>query len=296
MSGTVDSLDEMAVFVSVVSAGSFTAAAKALSMPNSTVSRRVANLEARLGVRLLERTTRSMRLTEVGEEFYARATAVVRDARDAEAAARERDSVPRGLLRISAPALFSQAKLLPAVVEYLRRFPECEVDLVPTARRVDLVSEGFDLAFRGGDLDDSSLVARKLDLGPAVICASPAYLSNRGTPERPSDLASHDCICWGSHSGPTWQFQRARPVDVRGRLTVGTPELAHAAALRGAGIARLPGFLIQPDVAEGRLVPLLQRWAGSTVFLHALFPSKRHLSPKIRAFLDIVEAQLANDA
>ena len=294
-------LNELAVFVAVVDAASFVGAARALGMPTSTVSRRVASLEDRLGARLLHRTTRRVGLTEAGERLHARAASVVREAREAERAVRELGGTPRGLLRVTSVPLFAREFLVPVACEYLQRYPEAEVELLGTLRLVDLIGEGFDLAVRAGPLQDSSLMARRLVPGQAVVCASPDYLARHGTPAHPEDLARHDCILRQRRGGDSsiWRFEGGDApleIEVRGRLRVSSPELAYEAVRAGLGVARVPAFVAEPALRSGELEHLLEAWALPPLLLHALWPSSRHLSIKVRAFLDLLSERVTSQS
>jgi DNA-binding transcriptional LysR family regulator len=287
----VSDLDELQAFVAVVDSGSFVAAAKTLGLTTSTVSRRLAALEDRLDSRLVERTTRRLHVTEAGRRLHARVAPALREVVEAERAVRDQRDVPRGLLRVTSVPLVTRQFLVPTAARYLELHPDTQVEILATRRLVDLVGEGFDLAVRPGPLKDSSLMSRRLVPGHAVVCASPDYLARRGRPERISDLAEHDCISWRP-TGPTWRLGD-EPLEVSGRLLVNDPDLARLAALRGVGIAQVPVFAAEPDLRAGRLVALLEDEAQTTLRLQAVWPSSRHLSARVRAFLDLLTEQVA---
>ena len=286
-----EGLDELATFVRVVDAGSIAGAARHLGVPKSTVSRRIARLEERIGVRLLQRTTRSMRPTAEGESLYRRAAGPLADLEHATTAVAEAGDTPRGLLRITAPVdlggLFG-----PLVASFMAEYPEVSVLFDLSGRKVDLVAEGFDLAIRGGTLEDSSLIARKLTNVRLHLYASPAYLEEHGTPSTVQELAEHECILFRPE-GPTqrWVFEGGPDeeiVEVGGRLGSGEFAFLRSACLAGAGIARMPSHLGAREVREGSLVRLLpERWLerGS---LSLIYPSARHLPAKARAFRDFM--------
>lgn len=288
-------LNDVVVFARVAREESFTRAAKALGMPKSTVSERVARLEAKLGVRLLERTTRSLRLTASGTAYFARVARVVQELEEAEAAVTAAHNMPRGLLRVASPLLFAQVFLADVVSEYLARFPEVQVELVVADRAFDLLEEGFDVAVHVIGAMDAQVVARKLGIGGRSCVASPSYVAARGKPESPDDLADHDCLVTGPTRQLTWSFEKggaSHGVAVVARYAVSAVELVYRAALAGQGIALLPSFLCANDLASGRLVHVLEGWSPGEVQVHLVYPSQRHLSARVRAFVDLVVERL----
>jgi DNA-binding transcriptional LysR family regulator len=291
--------NEVAIFVKVVEEGSFIGASRALGVPRSTVSRKVASLEERLGVRLLHRTTRSVNPTDEGRAYFERCAPLIREATDAGRAVSERQDVPRGRLRVTAPSLFGTRFLGPLVNTYLDRFPEVQVELLLTDRVVNLVEEGFDLAIRAGELRSSDLIARRLAAARAELVASPAYLAARGVPETVDDLAAHRCIATGTGPGPhTWGLSvggEVMEVPVEGPLVVNALELCHRAALDGVGIARVPAFLVQRDLACGNLVRVLPEVELDAGGLYAVYPSRRHLAATVRTFVDLLSEELSGE-
>ncbi|WPB82699.1 LysR substrate-binding domain-containing protein [Archangium violaceum] len=283
-------LNELLVFAKVVQAGSFTVAARGLRMPKSTVSRKVSELEERVGAQLLQRTTRKLRLTDVGQAYYEHCARIVAEAEQAELAVTRMQSAPHGLLRVTAPLTFSF--LGPIVAEFLKRYPEVQVELVCTDRSVDLVQEGFDLAVRAGRLADSSHIARKLGNVERVVVAAPSYLQERGVPKSPKDLERHDCLVFGAGmEGNVWTLHsgnKSLQVSVRARLVVNEPDMLRAVAVAGAGIALLPTQPSDTDLTTGRLRRLLPDWSSSGAPVHAVYPSTRHHSPKVMAFVDFL--------
>lgn len=283
-------LNELLVFAKVVQTGSFTAAAAALQMPKSTVSRKVSELESRLGAQLLQRTTRKLHLTEVGRAFFEHCVRVVTEAEQAEQAVTHMNSTPRGLLRVTTPISFSV--LGPQVAEFLARYPEVRIEMVCTDRVVDLVAEGYDVAVRAGRLTDSTLIARRLGSLARVAVASPAYVAARGAPKRPMDLERHDCLVFGAERrGNVWSFQsgsRSVTLTVRARMVVNDFDMLRAAALAGAGVAMLSEQICVDDLATGRLRRLLPEWTSPGASMHLVYPRSRHLSPKVRAFVDFL--------
>jgi len=293
--GQLPDLDAAALFVKVIDAGSFRGAARALGVPKSTLSRRIAALEERLGARLLQRTTRHLGLTDAGVAYHRQAAQAISVLDDAERAVSALQEAPRGPLRVTAPMLFGLLFLPELVAEFLARYPEVQLSLDLSDRQVDLVEEGYDLAIRAGALPDSSWIAHKLGASPFQLFASPAYLRARGTPARLEELADHDCLVLGTQTQAVWTFRvarRARQVSVRGRLAANSFLVLRDAAIAGLGVCRIPGFLAIDAVKRGRLVPLLGDEAEDPAPLHVVYPSARHVSPKVRAFGDFVRAHL----
>jgi DNA-binding transcriptional LysR family regulator len=287
-------LNEMLVFARVVQAGSFTAAAAALGMPKSTVSRKVSDLEERLQSRLLQRTTRKLSLTDVGRTYYDYCARIVGEIEDAERAVSTLQETPRGLLRVTAPV--NVAFLGPIVSDYLKRYPEVRLDLFCTGRTVDLVEERFDLGIRGGALADSTLIARRLGSAKWLLVATPGYLQRRGRPRSPDDLRKHDCLLFGA--GPDSgglrleNGDRSVQVALSPRLTVTDIDVVYAVATAGVGIAVLPAFRCVEDLRARRLTRVLADWNVPSTFLHVVYPSTRHISPKVKSFIDHLHARM----
>ena len=286
----------MRVFAQVVESKTFRAAARLLGMPKSTVSFRVAQLEDQLGERLLERTTRSLRLTDAGAAYYQRALSALETLQDAERTLSDQKSQLSGRLRVTATIEGGQFVLAPLFAEYARRYPGVELDVFLTDRHVDLIEEGVDLAIRGGALPDSSFVARRLTIpGSMRVYASPSYLKARGTPRQPRDLEAHDCLVMTGQSQPLrWPFTVARKpvsITVKPRAQANSFVVLRELARAGLGVARLPDNLAKPDVDAGILRPVLNSFVPVTSGggLRAVYPSARHLSPKVRALLDLLE-------
>ena len=288
----MDRLTGMAVFARVVEAASFTAAARQLGISKSAVSKAVAALEDRLGARLLNRTTRRLALTEVGQAFYERCARVVAEAEEAELAVTRLQVAPRGTLRVNAPVSFGMRHLGPVLGEFMVRHPELEVDIDLSDRFVDLIEEGYDVAVRITRLADSSLIARRIADNRMIVCAAPAYWARHGRPGRPGDLAAHDCLIYsyGATRGE-WAFLvdgRAIRVRVSGRLQANNGDLHLAAALDGCGVASLPEFICGPALADGCLEAVLSEFMPEPAGIHAIYPHNRHLSAKVRAFVDFL--------
>ncbi|MCI0570521.1 MAG: LysR family transcriptional regulator [Myxococcaceae bacterium] len=284
-------LNELLVFARVVQGGSFTAAARGLRMPKSTVSRKVAELEERVGAQLLQRTTRKLHLTEVGRAYYEHAARIVAEAEAAEQAVSRMQAAPQGLLRVTVPLNFSI--LGPIAAEFLKRYPEVQLEVVCTDRNVDLLAEGFDLAVRAGPLADStSLIARRLGSIDRVVVAAPGYIQGREAPRAPADLVKHDCLVFGAgRELNVWTLRsgsRSASVTVRARFVVNDFDMLHEAALVGSGVALLDTAACTSDIAAGRLQRLLPEWGSPGTPVHAVYPSARHLPPKVTAFLDFL--------
>lgn len=287
-------LNAFAVFVAVAEAGGFTAAARELRVSKSAVSKSVSELERRLGVRLLNRTTRRLSLTEAGRRFLDGCRLALAAAEAAERDAGALAATPRGLLRVNAPVTFGLRHLSALVPEFMARYPDIAVEIDLIDRRVDLVEEGYDVAVRIGALVDSTLVARRLADNRYAVCAAPSYLAAQGRPLRPEDLAAHDCLIYSyQSSGRIWRFAgprgRARKVRVNGSLVANNGDLLLDACRAGRGICLSPTFMCAEDLAAGRLVPVLADWTplpGSGIY--ALFHESRNLVPKVRVFVDFL--------
>jgi len=285
-------LNDVLVFAAVVQAGSFTRAARALELPKSTVSRKVSELEARLGARLLQRTTRSLSLTDAGRTYFDHAQRIATELETADAAVNELEAAPRGRLRVSAPLNFGP--VAPIVASFLARYPGVEVELVCTDRLVDLIEERFDVAVRASRLPDSSLVARPLGWLRSIVVASPNYLRQRKAPKRPRDLVEHDCVVFGAGvDRGTWTLTRDRGnevVKVHGKLVTNDFDVLHAGVRQGLGLGLLPTRRVAADLEAGRLEQVLGDYCTPLLPIHAVYPSMRHLSPKVRAFIDALRA------
>ncbi|MCK6424986.1 MAG: LysR family transcriptional regulator [Burkholderiaceae bacterium] len=290
MESTID-LSRIGAFVKVVQTGSFTRAAEALDTHKAQLSRLVSQLERELGVRLLERTTRSLSLTEAGREFHERSLVILAAVEDARLAMQEAQGEPRGTLRMTCGVEFGMLMVGRWINRYLALHPQVRVDAEMTGRVVDLVHEGFDLAIRVGDLPDSTLAARRLGTLAYGLYAAPAYLVRRPAPAQPTGLVDHDLLVFAAPSQRShWQLQRgeqAQRVPLQPRLRSTNTFTIRDAAEAGLGIAALPRLIGEPLVADGRLQPVLPGWSLPEVPVHAVFASARFLSPKVRAFVDL---------
>lgn len=286
-------LNEASIFAKVVESGSFSAAGRALDLPKSTVSRKVAALEARLDVRLLHRTTRRMGLTDAGRAYHAHALRAVEELQAAERAVASLDDVPRGRLRVSAPP--NLPFLAPICAAFLRAHPGVQLELDCGDRRVDLVEEGWDLALRAGRLEDSSLVARRIATWTGLLVASPRYLRTHGTPREPDELEQHHGLFFGRVD--RWTLVRSRRkarVSPLPRLVTNDLETIEAAAADGQGVALLPQFRCAAQLDAKRLRRVLPQWSGPSIPLHAVYPTRRHLPARVRAFVDILGRELTH--
>ncbi|HEY3494224.1 MAG TPA: LysR family transcriptional regulator [Polyangiaceae bacterium] len=284
--------EEILVFTRVVQGGSFTAAAKALELPKSTVSRKVADLETRVGARLLQRTTRSLKLTDIGRVYYEHCLRIVSEVEQAELAVAELQSTPRGVLRVTLPVAMSV--LGSFVAEYLGLYPEVRIEMVCTDRRVDLVEERFDLALRAGASPDSSLIARRVGTLRRRLVAAPEIAARLRRAKQIADLESQPCITFAPE-GSTWDLRfgaKSAQITVAPRLVVNDFEMLRSVARAGFGIALLPEHLAAEDLRTGRLVPILRDWSAPPVPIFALYPSARHLAPPVVAFLDLLQRRL----
>lgn len=284
-------LDAIAVFVKVVQAGSFTAAARQLKMPNTTVSAKVASLERALGVTLLQRTTRKLSVTQAGEAYFRRCVRGLEEIEAAETEAVSSRSEPQGTLKITAPVDIGHTLLPPLVQAYLRKHPKTAVELLVTNRVVDLVGEGVDVAIRAGELEDSTLIARKFVSARMDFFASPAYLKRQGTPKEPKELTEHAILRFSEQPDVlTLQALEGKTsVQVRhqGRVSVDDLETLKILTVLGEGIAAFPRFLAEAEIRTGKLVPVLPKWCGAMGHFSLVYPAQKFVSPKVQAFLDL---------
>jgi DNA-binding transcriptional LysR family regulator len=287
-----DLLDGMAVFVGVISAGSFTAAAQALGHSTSYVSKEITRLEKRLGSRLLNRTTRTISLTDAGRAYYERSNQIVIDAENAELSINQLKEKPSGLLRINAPVSFGTTYLLDVLPQFMHRYPDVKLEVEFNERLVDVVAEGYDVVIRVGDSNDSNLVARKFTSSRSVVVASPDYLKRKGCPKQAEDLVQHDCIAYSLLPMPTqWSFYKdgARTnvtVDPRAMCNLAAIEIAMV--VQGIGITQIPLFTCEKEVASGDLKIILEDYDQMKFDVYAVYPHRQYLTAKVRAFVDFV--------
>jgi DNA-binding transcriptional LysR family regulator len=294
-----DTLAGMRVFTAVVDAGSFAKAAEKLDLSRGMTSRYVAQVEAHLGVRLLNRTTRRLSLTESGADYYQRATQVLALVEEAERAASREAVEPRGTLRVNTSVAFGARHMGAAISDYLRRYPQVKVDLTLNDRVVDLVEEGFDVAVRIARRIDPGLVARRIARARMVACASPAYLRQSGMPKSPADLREHNCLTY-AYAGVQneWHFTRGRreqTVQVAGNLHANNGDILSLAAAEGAGVTVQPTFLAHELLRAKRLVRILEGWEADELGIFAVYPSRRFLPPKVRSFIDFMAERFGDE-
>ena len=292
----MNKLLQMQVFVEVVRAGSFVSAAEGLGMSKAAVSRHLGELESRLGVRLLQRTTRRLSLTEEGQVFQARCVDILAGVGEAEDEISAQTGTASGQLRISAPTTFGVRHLAPLWGAFRERHPKVTLDITLADRVVDLIDEGYDLAVRIGRLANSSLVSRQLATTRMVLCASPSYLGRNGTPRHPHELAGHSILAYSYWSDKDeWQFSGpAGPVAVRTQpwLSTNSGDTCLAAALAHQGVILQPSFLVDPDLAAGRLVELMPEFKAVELGIYAVYPTRKHVSAKVRALIDFLGQRL----
>lgn len=287
----MDVFDSMQVYVQAVEKGSLSAAAAACGISATMAGNHLRTLEKRLGMQLLQRTTRRQHLTAFGEDYYARCKEILRLVAETDAQAQNLQLAPAGKLRITAPVSFGTEALVPALSEYLARYPEVSVDLALCDRVVDLVEEGFEAAIRIGDLPDSALIVRSLAPYRLMVCASPEYLARRGTPTQPEDLVQHECLSFSPAAVVHWRLTDGDGicrVPVSGRLQVNHGQALRVAALHGMGIVLQPAILLAADVQAGRLVPLFPTYTLPSRPMGVVCLPDRYRSPKLRSFVDFV--------
>lgn len=289
-------LNDIVVFTKVVETKSFTGAAEQLGLPKSTVSRKLAQLEERLGVRLVQRTTRKLALTDIGEAYYERAARIVADVAAAEQVVTDMQSTPRGRLRLTAPIDLSAQYLGPIIAEFVALHPDVNVELDANDRVVDLIEEGFDVGIRFGALPESTLIARKLGTFEAVLCAAPTYLARRPAPTTIDEIEDHDKILFlPSTRTQSWTlvngdqtFELGRPV----RFSSNNIMAVRDTVLAGGGISVLPEFMVACDIASGRLVQMFPEWRSRTRDMNAVYPARQNIPPRLALFLDHLSRSL----
>lgn len=292
-------MDDMLLFARVVEQGSLTRAGESYGLSRSLVSKRIAALEARLGVRLLNRTTRRLSLTESGQSYYGHAVRVRDVLEDAEHDLAELAGAPRGRLRVNLPGALPEAFLARLLGGFLQEYPGLHLELDQDDPFVDLVAEGYDVAVRVGRLADSSMVARRVGFSPLVVCGSPDYLAGAGPLAVPDDLERHNCITYRHKRARinSWEFRvdgAPLSVPVRGNLRCGSSTAIRSLAVRGLGLVQVPLFVVATELAEGSLVEVLASFRDEPLAIHAIYPQPPPLPPKVRAFMDYLKARLAD--
>ena len=292
----MDKLTSMTVFVRVAKAGSFAGGASELGISRAMATKHIMQLESSLGTRLFNRTTRSLSLTDVGACYLERCQQVLTDVEEMEAAVTHLQTEPRGVLKISAPPVIGATHITRAVAEFLKIHPDLTVDMILQSSPGDLIDEGIDIAIYLGDLDDTSMVARKLGSSPMVICASPEYLAKHGTPKTPEDLYQHSCLInWASTPRNKWKFKGKIgyiTVSVSGRMQSNVADANRIAAINGLGLVMLATYVVGRDIERGKLIPVLENYVLPPLDIHAVYPHRKYLSAKVRRFLDFLQIWL----
>ena len=293
----MDRFLEMQTFNAVVDAGSFVKAAEALNMSKAAVSRYVVDIETRLGVRLLHRTTRRLSLTEEGQVFYGRSKEILADLAEAEDEITSRSDAASGLLRINAPFTFGILHLAPLWGAFMALHPKVTLDVTLADRLVDLVDEGYDVAIRIATLESSTLVSKRLATTRMVLCASPKYLARRGTPQHPSELARHSVISYSYWSTKDeWRFEGPKgPVSIKTDpcMHTNSGDTCRAAALADQGVILQPTFLVDKNLADGSLIELMPQYRSLELGIYAVYPTRKHVSTKVRALIEFLAAHFA---
>ena len=286
----MDVMHSMAVFRRVVEAKSFSAVARETNMSQSTVSKHIASLEERLDTKLLNRSTRSLKLTEAGQEYYQHCIRILNDFQEAEASVGKGKIDPTGTLRISTSAAFGRTYILPYLGEFLSTYPDINIDLMFGDKYTDLVKEGIDLAIRIGPLEDSSLIAKKIGTSPRVVVASPEYLVKHGRPKKPADLTKHDCLFYSLQKSPDlWYFNSTQEGDesirVNGRIKASSPDAVCDATLEGLGISILGEWYVRKHLKNGHLIKILPDFKPTAYDIHAVYPERRFMPQKVKRMI-----------
>jgi len=287
----IDMMKAMQAFVAVVDKGNFVSAAEMLDTSTAAISRQISGLESHLGARLLHRTTRRLSLTDAGQEFYSRSQAILNDVAEAEAVVGEQVLQPKGILRISAPLSYGIHRLGPLLSGFRKRYPELQLDIDLSDRVVDLANEGIDVALRISRTLTSQLIARKLHDIPMIVCASPAYLKQHGTPKTPEDLSDHEILNYSYlATGDNWSFTHKNgdemTIRVHPQVHATNGDILKLLALTNGGVICQPNFILEKELENGSLIHLLKDWSMDPFSLYALYLSRKHLSAKVRAFID----------
>ena len=285
--------ENMDTFIRVVEAGSISGAADRLNVAKSAVSRRLKELEKHLGVELFHRTTRQMNLTDTGRAFYHQTVRILDDVLEAEIATSQAHGTLKGSLKIALPSTFGLMHMGPIINDFIKEHPQIEFDLDFNDREVDLIQEGFDLAIRIANLPDSSLIARRIAHVKTVICASPEYLQQMGTPQSPEDLIEHKCLVYSlQRDFEYWHLTDANGNEIKTKiypyLKASTGEFLKEAAVDGQGIILVPTFIAYKEIERGSLIPLLKDYSSPQINAYAIYPQTRHLSQRVRAFVDLL--------
>ncbi|ORM72077.1 LysR family transcriptional regulator [Pantoea rwandensis] len=291
-------IEDLRIYVAVIKAGNFTAAAEQLMLSKQYVSRRIASLEESLGARLLNRNTRKLSVTDNGQIFAQHAQRILDDVQEAELAVSGRRQVLQGSFRLSVPMSFGISHLSPFIAEFLSQHPGLQFQVELADRYVDMVGEGFDMAIRIGTLPDSSLIAKRLGVFRRVICGSPSYIQGAGAPREPEDLLQHACLRYGRESQTGWELfngDQRKVMAVQGPMVSNNGEMLRDAAVAGLGLILLPEFIVAPALASGELMTVLDEWRPSSLNLNALYPQHRQRSEVNRVFMAFLQEKLARE-
>jgi DNA-binding transcriptional LysR family regulator len=292
----MDKLTSMKVFERVAKAGSFVGGARELDISRAMATKHIMFLESELRTRLFNRTTRSLSLTDMGVSYLERCSQVLLDIEDMESAITHLQSEPRGTLKISAPPVIGATHITRAVAEFIKNYPDLNVEMILQSSHADLIDDGIDIAIYLGDLDDTSMVARKLASSSMIVCASPEYLDKYGTPQTPEDLMNHSCLVnWASAPQDKWKFKTPTgftTINVSGRMQSNVAEANRVAALNGLGLVVIATYVVRRDIEKGKLKTVLEDYALPPLDIHAVYPHRKYLSAKVRCFLDFLQLWL----
>jgi len=292
----MDKLTSMLVFTKVAKAGSFAAGARDMGLSRAMATKHIMHLENLLGMRLFNRTTRSLSLTEAGASYLERCTQILAEIAEMEDAVTHLQTEPRGTLKISTPPFIGAAHIAPAIAEFMLRYPDLSVEMIIQSTMADIVDEGIDVAILLGTLEDTSLVARKLASSPVILCGAPSYFEQYGKPEKPEDLLKHSCLVnWTVPPRDQWRFRGKDGefrIKVAGRIRANSATPIRIAALQGLGLLMMPTYVVGLDIKKGRLVTALDEYMPSPMDVHAIYPHRKYLSAKVRVFLDFLQPWL----
>lgn len=295
----MERITSMQHFIEVVKNESFTAAAEKLSLSRAQISKSIMHLEQHLGTRLLNRTTRRVSLTDIGKIYFQRCQLILEDIEEMEGIASEQTEKPSGVLKISAPTSFGILHLQHLLPEYLKKYPDVQISLSLNDRFVDIVETGIDVVLRISKLSDSSLIARKIAPCKLVLCASPEFLKQYGTPTTPQELTLLPCLTYSNNVNPNrWQFsgpQGEINIKVSGPFVADNGDILKSITLAGMGISLLPEFIVGPEIYAGKLQPILPEYSPEEIPIYAIFPSRRYLSAKVRTFVDFISDYYGNN-
>ncbi|MFZ2725010.1 MAG: LysR family transcriptional regulator [Methylococcaceae bacterium] len=295
----MDKLTSMTVFVRVAKAGSFAGGARELGISRAMATKHIMQLEGSLRTRLFNRTTRSLSLTDVGASYLERCSQVLLDVEEMESAVTHLQTEPRGVLKISAPPVIGATHITRAVSEFLKIHNDLKVEMILQSSHGDLIDEGIDIAICLGELEDTSMVAKKLATSSMVVCGSPDYLARHGTPKKPDDLLNHSCLInWASSPRNRWQFKssdgQTTTIPVTGRMQANTADAIRTAAINGLGLVMIASYVVIKDIEKGKLQVVLDDYVLPPLAIHAVYPHRKYLSAKVRRFMDFLQTWLSS--